>query len=198
MIAKGRNLFQSKVYSDAEAIKNLLTTVPNFLTKLSQELETADNAISEEYEEWDFELQKKVLRVWHPSTDTTFIWEMMDVFYTSIVIKKDSFVENGLRTLLGENTKPKPPKGQKVPSDIDLYYSKIKEKYAVVLPDIKTLWPNKDNFHMIRKDIVHHGKCCITKEEVNHLPVDVDDTLKMLLFIEEGLRKVNPNYSISF
>ena len=144
MIAKGNNWFQSYVKQEAETIENLLDFVPKKLEELRKEIEDSVKCIpSVEYEEWDPELEKKVERLWSPTVDTSIVDEMLDLFYATMVARIYSFAENGLRILSGSSSKPKfkGQRGQKQPSDLDLYYQAIMKKYEINLPQIENLWP---------------------------------------------------------
>lgn len=142
----------------------------------------------EEYEEWDEDLYKHVVRVWHPSIDTSFVDDMLDLFYSSIVGRIYSYAENGLRVLSGVTSKPKSPKGLPALCDLDLYYQEIINKYNITLPSIEVLWSDKVVFHKIRKEITHKGKCYLTETEKAGLQTNVESVLKMLLFVEEQIR----------
>ena len=195
MIAKGNNMFQIKVKDEAQAIENLLLSGPNQLEKDRQKVEDEADKDSDVFDVWDDETQSNVPYVCRPSTDTEFIDNMLDEFYTAMVVKIYSFAENGLQLLLGTHDKLKNPKGksgQRQPSNLDLYYQAIGEKYEVDLPKIENLWPNKNGFHSLRIHVTHKGKSYLTKEEIEHLSIDVDDVLKMLLFVEEKIREKHP------
>ena len=196
MIAKGNNWFQSYVKQEAETIENLLDFVPKKLEELRKEMEDSVKCIpSVEYEEWDPELEKNVERLWSPTVDTSIVDEMLDLFYATMVARIYSFAENGLRILSGSSSKPKfkGQRGQKQPSDLDLYYQAIMKKYEINLPQIENLWPNKNDVHNLRKQITHKGGSPLT-EVVKHLSIDLDDVSKMLLFVEEKILENNPCY----
>lgn len=191
-------MFQSYVKQEAEATEHLLGFVPMKLEELKKEMEDSVKDIpSVKYEEWDCELEKNVVRTWYPFVDTSIVEEMLNLFYSTIVVRIYTFAENGLRILSEISTKPKQPKGlsgQKQQSDIDLYYQEIEKKQGISLPPIETLWPNKDSFHALRKRITHHGQNQLTKQESDSLSTELETILKMLLFIEEQIRVKNPEF----
>lgn len=188
MISEGNNMFQQKVKAEAKAIQELLGFVPQKLEELRKEMESYLGFQKEEYEEWDEESQTNIQRVWHPNIDTSVFDEMLDVFYISIVGRIYSFAEYGLKELSGVSGKLKPPKGQQTPSDIDLYYQEIQNKKGVALPPIETLWSGKVEFHNMRRQVIHNGKCYLTETEKAGLSSNIDSILKMLLFVEEQIR----------
>jgi len=192
MVSKGNNMFQQKVKTEAEAMKKLLGFVPEELEKLRKEMESYADSQIEEYEDWDEDLQKYVTKIWRPTVDTTIIDEMLDVFYTSIVGRIYSMAEEGLKALSGITGKPKTPKGLPAMNDLDLYYQEIVNKKSLPLPSIEMFWPDKSNFHHLRKEITHKGKCHLSKTEVNALTPNIENVLKMLLFIEEQIRSPKP------
>lgn len=195
MFAKGNNMFQGSVKQEAESISNLLAFVPVELEKLRKRMQSEIEFVEpEECEEWDEDQQKFVLRMWYPSVDTSIVDEMLDTFYSSIVGKIYNYAENGLRILADVVHKPKFPKGKKRPSDIDLYFQEIERKQGITLPPIEELWPNKENFHSLRKQITHYGKGYLKTKEIEQLDKDLNDVLNMLLFIEEQIRQANPNF----
>lgn len=188
MFSKGNNMFQQKVKAESEAIKQLLGFVPPKIEELRKEMDTYVDSQKEEYEEWDEGLQKYVVRVWLPSIDTSIVDDMLDLFYSSVVGRIYSFAENGLRILSGLTSKPKSPKGLPALCDLDLYYQEIINKYSITLPSIEVLWPDKVVFHKMRKEITHKGKCHLTETEKAGLQTNVENVLKMLLFVEEQIR----------
>ena len=195
MFGKGNNMFQGKVKHEAEAIKNLLAFVPEQLEKLRDEMNASIEAVEPvEYEEWDYYENKVVPRIWYPSVDTSIIDEMKDAFYLSIVEKIYSFAENGLKILSGVESRPHRSSKQKTLSDIDVYLQKIEKEHEITLPPIEDLWPNKDTFHLLRKQIAHHGQDHLTKTEIDHLATELGDALKLLLCVEERIRDKNPHF----
>ena len=199
MFAKGNTMFQGKVKHEAEAIRSLHNFVPEKLENLRDEMKASIETVEPvEYEEWDCYENKVVPRIWYPDVDTSIIDEMEDAFYLSIVERIYSFAESGLKILSGVKSKPHRSKEQKTLSDVDVYLQRIEKNQEITLPPIENLWPNKDGFHLLRKQIAHHGKDHLTDTEVNHLATDLDDALHMLLFVEEKIREKNPNYNSSF
>lgn len=188
MVSKGNNMFQQKVKADAEAIINLLGFVPKELEELRKEMESCVDYQMVEYVDWDEDLQKYVTKIWRPTIDITIIDDMLDVFYTSIVGRIFSMAEDGLKVLSGITGKPNTPKGIPAMSDLDLYYQEIINKKALSLPSIEVLWPDKSNFHRLRKEITHKGKCHLSESEIKTLIPNIENVLKMLLSIEEQIR----------
>jgi len=188
MVSRGNNMFQQKVKNEAEALKKLLNFVPKELEELRGEMESYADSQKVEYEDWDEDLQKYVTKIWQPTVDTTIIDEMKDVFYTSIVGRIYSMAEDGLKALSGIASKPKTPKGLPAMNDLDLYYQEIINKRTLSLPSIEVFWPDKSNFHHLRKEITHKGKCHLSESEVNTLIPNIENVLKMLLSIEEQIR----------
>ncbi len=188
MFSKGNNMFQQKVKAESEAIKKLLGFVPEELEKLREEMESYADSQIEEYEDWDEDLQKYVTKMWRPTVDTTIIDEMLDVFYTSIVGRIYSMAEEGLKALSGITGKPKTPAGLPAMSDLDLYYQEIVNKKSLPLPSIEILWPDKSNFHRLRIEITHNGRCHLSESEIKTLIPNIENVLKMLLSIEEQIR----------
>ena len=187
-------MFQQKVKTEAEAIKKLLGFVPKELEKLREEMESYADSQKEEYEDWDEDLQKYITKIWQPTVDTSIIDEMKDVFYTSIVGRIFSMAEDGLKALSGITGKPKTPKGAPAMNDLDLYYQEIISKRTLPLPSIEVLWPDKSNFHRLRKEITHKGKCHLSESEIKTLVPNIENVQKLLLLVEEQIRKADPSF----
>ena len=63
------------VEDKAESLKLLLSIVPDYISDMRNKVEEEAHSVSEEYTEWDEDAQKEIVRIWHPTLDTTIFEE---------------------------------------------------------------------------------------------------------------------------
>lgn len=149
MVSKGRTNFRAAVEDKMTAFNSLIDIVSEEIDGIEYSIIQSSNA------------------------DTSFLDEIRETFYDSIVKELYSVCEKGMGDLSKlnkakwESVWGERPKGI---SDIEIYYRKIGERNAITLPSIESIWTDFKLFKELRNHVTHHKKEIINKElaTINH------------------------------
>ncbi len=150
------------VEDKAESLKLLLSIVPDYISDMRNKVEEEAHSVSEEYTEWDEDAQKEIVRIWHPTLDTTIFEEMLCDFYASMMQRVYSYAEICMLELCKDKKVAQEerfaymdnPENEKI-SNLTFYYRMVQNENEISLPAIKRIWTSYREFHDVRNKITH-------------------------------------------
>lgn len=192
MIAKGRTNYQAMVEDRAESLKLLLSIVPDYISDMRNKVEEEAHSVSEEYTEWDEDAQKEIVRIWHPTLDTTIFDDMLCDFYASMMQRVYSYAEICMLELCKDKKVAQEerfaymdnPENEKI-SNLTFYYRMVQNENEISLPAIKRIWTSYRDFHDVRNEITHKELSKSTSREL--IEKSIEEVHKLLLNTEKTI-----------